>query len=183
MIAGCRLADKNKGAAAIAGHVVASADIEKPCLVAVATFYIAEALAEVEVASDISMLDIGEGVFEVKATNGDTHLGGDDLDQAIDLVNRTGYGLTSGLESLDGREQAHWKAGIRAGNLYINRVTTGAIVLRQPFGGMGKSALGAGIKAGGPNYVTQFMDFEETETASARSQTGWQVGRRGRDYF
>ena len=31
---------------------------------------------------DISVLDIGDGVFEVKATNGDTHLGGDDLDQA-----------------------------------------------------------------------------------------------------
>ena len=32
---------------------------------------------------DISILDIGDGIFEVKATNGDTHLGGDDLDQAI----------------------------------------------------------------------------------------------------
>ncbi|MCX6999048.1 MAG: molecular chaperone DnaK, partial [Candidatus Sumerlaeota bacterium] len=32
---------------------------------------------------DISILDLGEGVFEVKSTNGDTHLGGDDIDQAI----------------------------------------------------------------------------------------------------
>jgi len=32
---------------------------------------------------DISILDIGEGVFEVLSTNGDTHLGGDDLDQRI----------------------------------------------------------------------------------------------------
>ena len=32
---------------------------------------------------DVSILDVGEGVFEVKATNGDTHLGGDDLDQRI----------------------------------------------------------------------------------------------------
>src|SRR5437867_569120 len=32
---------------------------------------------------DVSILDIGEGVFEVKATNGDTHLGGDDFDQRI----------------------------------------------------------------------------------------------------
>ncbi len=85
-----------------------------------------------------------------------------DLDHAIDFVNQTGFGLTSGLESLDKREQAHWKSRIKAGNLYINRGTTGAVVLRQPFGGMGKSALGAGIKAGGPNYVAQFMDFEET---------------------
>jgi len=32
---------------------------------------------------DISILEVGEGVFEVKATNGDTHLGGDDFDQRI----------------------------------------------------------------------------------------------------
>lgn len=87
----------------------------------------------------------------------------DNLDHAIQLTNQTGYGLTSGLESLDSREQEKWKAGVRAGNLYINRGTTGAIVLRQPFGGMGKSALGPGMKAGGPDYVSQFMDFEETD--------------------
>jgi RHH-type transcriptional regulator, proline utilization regulon repressor / proline dehydrogenase / delta 1-pyrroline-5-carboxylate dehydrogenase len=85
----------------------------------------------------------------------------DNLNHAIELVNQTGYGLTSGLESLDIREQNQWKSKIKAGNLYINRGTTGAVVLRQPFGGMGKSALGAGIKVGGPNYVVQFMDFEE----------------------
>lgn len=86
-----------------------------------------------------------------------------DLDHAIEMANQTGYGLTSGLESLDRREQEHWKKHIKAGNLYINRGTTGAIVLRQPFGGMGKSALGAGLKAGGPNYVSQFMNFEDID--------------------
>jgi RHH-type proline utilization regulon transcriptional repressor/proline dehydrogenase/delta 1-pyrroline-5-carboxylate dehydrogenase len=85
----------------------------------------------------------------------------DDLEHAIDLVNQTGYGLTSGLESLDRREQKKWQENIFAGNLYINRGTTGAITLRQPFGGMGKSALGPGIKAGSPDYVSQFMEFEE----------------------
>jgi RHH-type proline utilization regulon transcriptional repressor/proline dehydrogenase/delta 1-pyrroline-5-carboxylate dehydrogenase len=83
------------------------------------------------------------------------------LEQAIAFANQTGYGLTSGLESLDRREQALWKGRIRAGNLYVNRGTTGAVVLRQPFGGMGKSALGAGIKAGGPHYVTQFFEADE----------------------
>ena len=86
----------------------------------------------------------------------------DNLEEAIELVNMTGFGLTSGLESLDPREHVIWKEGIKAGNLYINRGTTGAITLRQPFGGMGKSALGPAIKAGGPNYVAQFMNFEET---------------------
>ena len=82
------------------------------------------------------------------------------LSEAIQIVNETGYGLTSGLESLDDREQTQWLAGIRAGNLYLNRSTTGAIVLRQPFGGMGRSAFGPGIKAGGPNYVAQLMKFD-----------------------
>ena len=84
------------------------------------------------------------------------------LDEAIDLVNQTGYGLTSGLHSLDEREHERWKARVRAGNLYLNRGTTGAVVLRQPFGGMGKSAIGPGIKAGGPSYVAQLMRFEDT---------------------
>jgi RHH-type transcriptional regulator, proline utilization regulon repressor / proline dehydrogenase / delta 1-pyrroline-5-carboxylate dehydrogenase len=81
----------------------------------------------------------------------------ENLDEAIDIVNATGYGLTSGIESLDKREQQQWEKSIKAGNLYINRMTTGAIVLRQPFGGMGKSAIGSGRKAGGMNYVSQFM--------------------------
>jgi RHH-type proline utilization regulon transcriptional repressor/proline dehydrogenase/delta 1-pyrroline-5-carboxylate dehydrogenase len=91
-----------------------------------------------------------------------------DLDSAIDLVNATGYGLTSGLESLDDREQELWCSRIRAGNLYINRPTTGAIVLRQPFGGMGKSSVGPGIKAGGPNYVVPLMRFADKEVGETR---------------
>ncbi len=83
----------------------------------------------------------------------------DTLDEAIDIVNQTGYGLTSGIHSLDEREIDIWKSKIHAGNLYINRSTVGAIVLRQPFGGMGKSCFGPGMKAGGPNYVAQFMKF------------------------
>ncbi len=86
------------------------------------------------------------------------------LGEAIQMVNATGFGLTSGLESLDDREQKIWKESIRAGNLYINRPTTGAIVLRQPFGGMGKSAFGPGAKAGGPNYVATLMSFDDSQS-------------------
>jgi RHH-type proline utilization regulon transcriptional repressor/proline dehydrogenase/delta 1-pyrroline-5-carboxylate dehydrogenase len=85
----------------------------------------------------------------------------ENLEEAIERVNATGYGLTSGVESLDKREQEFWKERIKAGNLYVNRGTTGAVTLRQPFGGMGKSALGPAIKAGSPNYVAQFMDYAE----------------------
>jgi RHH-type proline utilization regulon transcriptional repressor/proline dehydrogenase/delta 1-pyrroline-5-carboxylate dehydrogenase len=90
----------------------------------------------------------------------------ENLKQAVDLVNQTGYGLTSGIESLDCREQAFWKKHVQVGNLYINRGTTGAIVLRQPFGGMGKSSLGAGIKTGGPHYVTQFLEAADAAAPS-----------------
>ncbi|HUH42770.1 MAG TPA: bifunctional proline dehydrogenase/L-glutamate gamma-semialdehyde dehydrogenase [Sulfurimonas sp.] len=83
----------------------------------------------------------------------------EDLDDAITIVNSTGYGLTSGIESLDEREINKFKEKLMAGNLYINRMTTGAIVLRQPFGGMGKSAIGSGKKAGGFNYVSQFVNI------------------------
>lgn len=79
------------------------------------------------------------------------------LPEAIELVHATGYGLTSGLESLDDREQQLWQERIKAGNLYINRPTTGAIVLRQPFGGFGKSAVGPGLKAGSPHYLLPLL--------------------------
>ncbi|MFJ4073693.1 proline dehydrogenase family protein [Curtobacterium sp. NPDC089991] len=77
----------------------------------------------------------------------------DTLDEAIDIVNEVDYGLTSGLHSLDPAEIGTWLGRIQAGNLYVNRGITGAIVRRQPFGGWKKSAVGAGTKAGGLNYL------------------------------
>ncbi len=75
------------------------------------------------------------------------------LDEAIRLQNAVDYGLTAGLHSLDSEELALWLDSVEAGNLYINRGTTGAIVQRQPFGGWKRSSVGAGTKAGGPNYL------------------------------
>jgi RHH-type proline utilization regulon transcriptional repressor/proline dehydrogenase/delta 1-pyrroline-5-carboxylate dehydrogenase len=92
------------------------------------------------------------------------------LREAVNLVNQTGYGLTSGIESLDERERDYWMERIRAGNLYVNRVTTGAVVLRQPFGGSGKSVFGLGMKAGGPNYVAQLMDFSDNPGMPERAE-------------
>jgi len=85
----------------------------------------------------------------------------DNLAHGIKLVNASEYGLTSGLQSLDEGEQLLWKNSIEAGNLYINRGITGAIVNRQPFGGMKRSAFGGGIKAGGRNYVSCFVNITE----------------------
>lgn len=86
----------------------------------------------------------------------------ENLSHAIQLANGTAYGLTSGLHSLDEREQNYWKTHIQAGNLYINRGITGAIVQRQPFGGWKESSYGPGAKAGGPNYLFQLLNIKDS---------------------
>src|SRR5699024_9390621 len=83
------------------------------------------------------------------------------LDDAIDYVNAVPYGLTSGIHSLDPEEIATWTEQVAAGNLYINRGITGAIVRRQPFGGWKRSAIGPGTKAGGPNYLMALTDWQD----------------------
>lgn len=81
-----------------------------------------------------------------------------DLATAVQVQNGTDYGLTAGLHSLDPDEIAYWLAHVRAGNAYVNRGITGAIVRRQPFGGWKRSSVGTGNKAGGPNYLFGFGD-------------------------
>jgi len=75
------------------------------------------------------------------------------LKEAITMVNQVEYGLTSGLHSLDEDEIDTWLQSVQAGNVYVNRGITGAIVQRQPFGGWKKSNVGNGTKAGGPSYL------------------------------
>jgi RHH-type proline utilization regulon transcriptional repressor/proline dehydrogenase/delta 1-pyrroline-5-carboxylate dehydrogenase len=79
-----------------------------------------------------------------------------DFDHAIELANDTDYALTAGLFSRSPLHIDHAARHLRAGNVYINRGTTGAVVGRQPFGGYGLS--GVGSKAGGPDYLLQFLD-------------------------
>ena len=86
------------------------------------------------------------------------------LDEAIDMVNAIEYGLTSGLHSLESSEIETWLDRIDGGNLYVNRGTTGAIVQRQPFGGWKKSSVGAGSKAGGPNYLFGLGSWSDADT-------------------
>ncbi len=85
----------------------------------------------------------------------------ENLEEAVRIANDTPYGLTSGLHSLDRREQEYWLTQIEAGNCYINRGITGAIVQRQPFGGCKASSYGQGAKTGGPNYLMQLMHAKE----------------------
>ncbi|MEU4163217.1 bifunctional proline dehydrogenase/L-glutamate gamma-semialdehyde dehydrogenase [Actinoplanes sp. NPDC026670] len=98
----------------------------------------------------------------------------DTLDMAIDIVNEVDYGLTSGLHSLDEDEIRVWLDRVQAGNLYVNRGITGAIVQRQPFGGWKRSAVGPGTKAGGPNYLVGLTGW-----ASRPATTGAEITHPG----
>ena len=79
----------------------------------------------------------------------------EDLDQLIDEINRSGYGLTFGLHTRLDETIAHVTGRVKAGNLYINRNIIGAVVGVQPFGGRGLS--GTGPKAGGPLYIGRLV--------------------------
>jgi RHH-type proline utilization regulon transcriptional repressor/proline dehydrogenase/delta 1-pyrroline-5-carboxylate dehydrogenase len=88
------------------------------------------------------------------------------LKAAIALQNSVDYGLTAGIHSLNSQEITDWLARVQAGNAYVNRGITGAIVQRQPFGGWKKSAVGPGAKAGGPNYLFGLTDWVAEENGA-----------------
>jgi RHH-type proline utilization regulon transcriptional repressor/proline dehydrogenase/delta 1-pyrroline-5-carboxylate dehydrogenase len=76
------------------------------------------------------------------------------IDDLIDDLNDKGFGLTLGVHSRIDTFQDYVASRVRAGNAYINRGITGAVVGTQPFGGQGLS--GTGPKAGGPHYLARF---------------------------
>ncbi len=79
-----------------------------------------------------------------------------DFDDALAIANQSSFALTGGIFS---RSPAHIEKArreFRVGNLYINRSITGAVVERQPFGGLKLSGIGS--KAGGPDYLLQFLE-------------------------
>ena len=83
------------------------------------------------------------------------------LQTSVTWQNATDYGLTAGIQSLDAAECEYWIENVEAGNLYVNRGVTGAVVNRQPFGGWKKSSVGATAKAGGANYVATLRNWNQ----------------------
>jgi 1-pyrroline-5-carboxylate dehydrogenase len=81
-----------------------------------------------------------------------------DFDDALDIANSTEFGLTGGVYSNDEQRLARAKRDFHAGNLYLNRKITGALVGVQPFGGFNMS--GSNAKAGGPDYLRLFMEMK-----------------------
>ncbi|WLD57934.1 bifunctional proline dehydrogenase/L-glutamate gamma-semialdehyde dehydrogenase PutA [Salinispirillum sp. LH 10-3-1] len=92
-----------------------------------------------------------------------------ELDQVLDAINATGYGLTLGVHTRNEATAAYIEKRVRVGNCYINRNQIGAVVGVQPFGGRGLS--GTGPKAGGPNYVLRFVT-ERTRTINTTAVGG-----------
>ena len=78
-----------------------------------------------------------------------------DFDEALRLANGTSYALTAGVFSRSPENLRKARRELVAGNVYLNRGITGALVHRQPFGGFKMS--GIGTKAGGPDYLLQFL--------------------------
>jgi RHH-type proline utilization regulon transcriptional repressor/proline dehydrogenase/delta 1-pyrroline-5-carboxylate dehydrogenase len=79
-----------------------------------------------------------------------------DVETALDRVDELPFALTAGLHSRNPATIETVTARIPAGNLYVNRAITGAMVARQPFGGNRRS--GTGTQAGGPDYLLSFTE-------------------------
>src|SRR5690606_27645141 len=84
----------------------------------------------------------------------------DTLDEAIALQNEPATGHAAGIHSLDPAEIATWLNAAEAGNLFVNRRTTGALVERQPVGGWKASRVGSAAMAGGPDFLLALADWE-----------------------
>jgi RHH-type proline utilization regulon transcriptional repressor/proline dehydrogenase/delta 1-pyrroline-5-carboxylate dehydrogenase len=93
----------------------------------------------------------------------------DQLDQVIDAINATGYGLTLGIHTRVDATARYISSRVRSGNVYVNRNMIGAVVGVQPFGGRGLS--GTGPKAGGPYYLHRFAT-EQTITVNTAAIGG-----------
>lgn len=109
--------------------------------------FVAPIMAEIRSLSDLDKENFGPVLHVIRFKSGE-------LDKVIDQINRTGFGLTLGLQSRIDTVRDYVEANARVGNLYVNRNQIGAVVESQPFGGEGLS--GTGPKAGGPQYVERF---------------------------
>jgi RHH-type proline utilization regulon transcriptional repressor/proline dehydrogenase/delta 1-pyrroline-5-carboxylate dehydrogenase len=109
--------------------------------------YVPPAIIELDRASDLKEEVFGPVLHVVRWR-------ADELDELIEAIGATGYGLTLGIHSRIDATVERVAARLPHGNVYVNRNMIGAVVGTQPFGGTGLS--GTGPKAGGPNYLRRF---------------------------
>jgi RHH-type proline utilization regulon transcriptional repressor/proline dehydrogenase/delta 1-pyrroline-5-carboxylate dehydrogenase len=109
--------------------------------------YVAPTIVELDRADDLKQEVFGPVLHVVRWR-------ADDLDQLLEDIGASGYGLTLGIHSRIELTVERIIARLPVGNVYVNRNMIGAVVGTQPFGGSGLS--GTGPKAGGPNYLPRF---------------------------
>jgi len=111
--------------------------------------YISPTIIEINTLSDLDEEQFGPVLHVLKFKSSE-------IDNLIKEINMTGYGLTMGIHTRIESRADLFSQNCNIGNVYINRDIVGAVVGSQPFGGRGLS--GSGYKAGGPNYLMQFLD-------------------------
>ncbi len=109
--------------------------------------FLAPAIVQIDSIADLTQENFGPILHVAR-------FAADQLEQVIDAINATGFGLTLGLHSRIDSTRRLVESRARVGNLYVNRNQIGAVVGSQPFGGEGLS--GTGPKAGGPHYLARF---------------------------
>ena len=127
------------------GRVIARIDVGG--LAAIGNYVSPLIVADVDPSASVAQKEIFGPVLAVLRAR--------DLDHALEIANGTAYALTGGLYSRSPAHIARVRRELAAGNVYINRTITGAVVNRQPFGGYRLS--GIGTKAGGPDYLREFL--------------------------
>ena len=131
--------------------------------------FVAPAIIEIQSISDLSNENFGPvlHVARFKA---------EELEQVIEHINQTGFGLTLGLHSRIDAVRKLIEAKAKVGNFYVNRNQIGAVVGSQPFGGEGLS--GTGPKAGGPHYLARFATERVTcvDTTAAGGNASLMAG-------
>jgi RHH-type proline utilization regulon transcriptional repressor/proline dehydrogenase/delta 1-pyrroline-5-carboxylate dehydrogenase len=109
--------------------------------------FVAPAIIEIDSIADLTAENFGPILHVAR-------FAADELEEVIEAINATGYGLTLGLHSRIDATRRLVESRAHAGNFYVNRNQIGAVVGSQPFGGEGLS--GTGPKAGGPHYLPRF---------------------------
>jgi RHH-type proline utilization regulon transcriptional repressor/proline dehydrogenase/delta 1-pyrroline-5-carboxylate dehydrogenase len=109
--------------------------------------FVAPAFYEIKSLSQLNRENFGPVLHVIRFPS-------DGIEQVVEQINATGYGLTLGLQSRIDTVRDYVEEHARVGNFYVNRNQIGAVVESQPFGGEGLS--GTGPKAGGPHYVARF---------------------------
>lgn len=124
--------------------------------------FVPPALAEIGGIGELRREHFGPVLHVIRFTEGDFR-------RVLEEVNRSGFGLTFGIHTRIASRMEQAAGAVAAGNIYVNRNMTGAVVGSQPFGGRGLS--GTGPKAGGPNYLPRFA-AEKTVTVNTVATGG-----------